>query len=282
MLRITEVLGEEELRLVKDFFSLSEYEARVYLTLAAMGPMGISKLAEISGVPRTKCYSIARSLISRGIAVKVSSKPFIIAAADPEALPTRFAEERCQEAREKAMLVIQRIRRIRESLGTRSLAGAEKLELAGVLIINSIEDLVASIARDIEGSSREILIAVSGAPIEFPWRGLVVPAINALARGVIIEYATPKNSPVAKHLKLLIEGASNQIAGGFGALLERFRIRESPYIEAPFVVVDEEIVYSIFTDPARKTHLFTIRSRNTRYARSMKIYFNLLVAGQPS
>lgn len=286
MLRITEIVGEEGLRIVRDFFSLSEYEARVYLALAAVGPMGISRLSEVSGVPRTKCYSVARSLISKGMAFKASSKPFVVAAIDPEALPRRIAEERCREARDRASHLIQIIKGIRESLGRGAVGEAERLDLAGVAIISSINDLVSSLARDIERSSREILIAVSRASIEFPWRDLMIPVINALARGVVIEYAAPKDSPAAKHLRLLIEGSNSLVSeggvGGFGAFLERLRIRESQYIEAPFIVVDEEIVYNIFTEPARRAHLFTIRSRNSRYARSMKIYFNLLVSGQSS
>jgi len=286
LLRITEILGEEELNLIKSFFSLSEYEARIYLALAILGPMGISRLAEVSGVPRTKCYSVARSLISKGMAFKTSSKPFIVSAIDPEALPWRIAEDRCREAKDKASQVVQSIRRIRDSLGRGATEEAERLDLAGIIIISSINDLVASLARDMEKASKEVLIAISKAPIKFPWRDLMIHVINALARGVVIEYAVPKDSSVAKHLKLLIEGSSSLVGGneggGLGSYFERLRIRESLYAEAPFIVIDDEIVYNIFTDPARGVHLFTIRSRNSAYARSMRIYFDLLTTGAPT
>jgi len=279
------LVGGDELRLVRDFFSLSEYETRVYIALVLVGPAGVSKISQVSGVPRTKCYSVARSLLSKGLAIRVSAKPLILDAVRPEVASNRYAEDICTGARERAARVVEAMARLVERAGLRSPKGRGSQELAGVVLIETIEGLASMLVEDIEGASREILIATSKMPIEFPWRELLEPSIRAIARGVTIEYAAPKGSPVLRHLRSLLEGYSKLQVGGAAAdlhpgLAERFRLYESDHIEAPFIVIDEEVVYNIFADPMRRAHIFTTRIYNPRYAKSMKIYYRLLTKGQ--
>jgi len=280
---IIELVGDEEARLVRDFFSLSEYEARVYIALVLTGAASISRISQVSGVPRTKCYSVVRSLLSKGLVIRISNKPLILDAVRPEVVSNRHAEDLCTDAREKATRVVEALARLVERAGSRSTKGRGSQELAGVVFIETIEGLVSMLIEDIEKASREILIATSNIPIEFPWRELLDPSIRAIARGVTIEYAAPRGSPVLKHIRALLEGYTNLQAQASwpGAVppqsaLERFRLYEGDRIEAPFIVIDEEVVYNIFADPVRKAHIFTTRIYNNRYAKSMKIYYTLL------
>lgn len=287
MSSITELIGGDELAVIRDFFSLTEYEAKAYIALILVGPAGISRLSQVAGIPRTKCYSVARSLISKGLAVKVSSKPFVIDAVKPEIVSSRLAEGLCVDAREKAAKVVETINRLAEKVGARSPRRGDQ-ELAGVTLIESIEGLVSMLVEDIDRASKEILIATSNMPMEFPWRELLIPSIKALSRGVIIEYAGPRGSPAVKHIKMLLEGHISMLQVpqtdlgedlGSADIIDRFRLYESDYIESPFIVIDEEITYNIFSDPIRRRHMFTTRIYNPRYARSMKIYFRMLTKG---
>lgn len=290
--KISELIGEEELRAIREFLSFSEYEARTYIALVLAGPSEVSRIASIAGVPRTKCYSVVRSLISKGVAIRIASKPLVVDAVNPEVILSRIAEEACSRARDRAARVSQLISTLRERHGQR-LGSGYKRDLAGIMFIEDINALVTKLVEDIERASREILIATSKSPIEFPWRDLFTPVLKALERGVMVEYAAPSDSPAIRHIRLLLEGGE-RISGSQGAtageqgstsvgreVLSLFRVYESQYIETPFIVIDEEIVYNIFTEPVKRAHLFTIRIYNPRYARSMKIYYTLLTRGRP-
>jgi sugar-specific transcriptional regulator TrmB len=284
---IAKLIEGEELTLIRDFFSLSEYEARAYIALILVGPSGISKLSRITGIPRTKCYSVVKSLVSKGLAMRVSSKPLILDAVNPEIASSKLVEDLCVGARERASRVIEIINKLVERVGARSARKSDQ-ELAGVILIESVEGLLSMLIEDIDNASKEILIATSSMPIEFPWRELLIPSIKAISRGVVIEYTGPRGSPAIRHIKLLLEGHTRISpilqAGMMGDIrmqdiLDRFRIYESEHIEAPFIVIDEEVVYNIFTDPIRRAHMFTLRIYNPRYAKSMKIYYRMLTKG---
>lgn len=255
-------VDENTISLARSLLGLSRYEASAYLILAAAGPLGVPELARMAGIPRTKCYSVVRSLISKGLAVRSASRPLKVQAVDPAAALSKAAEEACSRARGEAAAVERALEGLR-----RSLAAGRSSEPAAVIVIESLEALAAQLAGDIKEAREEILIAVSRSPIAFPWEALIPSVVEALSRGVSIEYAAPPGSQAAARL----QGSSGQL-GLPGSL----RLRECPWIEMPFVVIDGEVVYNIFTDPVRRAHLFTMRIQNQRYGRSMRIYFLLL------
>jgi len=54
---------------------LSEYEAKVYLSLVRTGAMKAKKLSVATGVPRPKVYATLRHLVGMGLAVEIPEKP---------------------------------------------------------------------------------------------------------------------------------------------------------------------------------------------------------------
>lgn len=56
---------------------LSKYEARVYVSLVLKGASKGGVLSISSGVPRTKIYTSLKKLIERGLAYKLSGRPYI-------------------------------------------------------------------------------------------------------------------------------------------------------------------------------------------------------------
>ncbi len=62
---------------------LTEYEARVYLSLLSGNVNSASRLSEGSGVPRTKIYSVLRSLHRKGWIRIYSGVPLLFKAVDP-------------------------------------------------------------------------------------------------------------------------------------------------------------------------------------------------------
>jgi sugar-specific transcriptional regulator TrmB len=69
---------------IVDYTGLSEYEAKVYLSLLVMGTSGARKLSLNCEVPRTKVYGTLRKLIDNGLAVEIPGSPKKFSPANPE------------------------------------------------------------------------------------------------------------------------------------------------------------------------------------------------------
>lgn len=54
---------------------LSEYEAKVYVSLVTKGPSKARKLSAICGVPRTKVYGVLKKLIESGLVIETPEEP---------------------------------------------------------------------------------------------------------------------------------------------------------------------------------------------------------------
>jgi len=68
---------------LSDNLGLSEYEARVYVSLIVGGASEARKLSVVCGVPRTKVYSTLKKLTERGLVVEEPGKPRKFAAISP-------------------------------------------------------------------------------------------------------------------------------------------------------------------------------------------------------
>jgi sugar-specific transcriptional regulator TrmB len=73
-----------ELSLGLQGFGLTEYESKVYIALLGNGPCTVNQLKYISGVPRTKIYSVAIQLERKGIIKGLEGKPIRFQAFPPE------------------------------------------------------------------------------------------------------------------------------------------------------------------------------------------------------
>ena len=60
---------------LSEHVGLSEYEARVYLSLVTSGASEARKLSMVCGVPRTKIYGTLKKLIERGLVVEMPGEP---------------------------------------------------------------------------------------------------------------------------------------------------------------------------------------------------------------
>jgi sugar-specific transcriptional regulator TrmB len=62
---------------------LTEYEARIYLTLIKMGPIKASELSFFAQVPRTKTYGAVKLLVQKNLVRIIPGKPELYAAQSP-------------------------------------------------------------------------------------------------------------------------------------------------------------------------------------------------------
>jgi len=58
-----------------EYLGLSEYEAKIYVSLVEAGQAKARTLSVMSGVPRTKVYSVLRKLIDMGLVTEIPGEP---------------------------------------------------------------------------------------------------------------------------------------------------------------------------------------------------------------
>lgn len=78
-------MRKEALEAVKDL-GLTGYEAKVYLALLDESPASGYRVAQNSGVPRSKVYEVLGGLVSRGVALVNHGEPLRYAPVSPEEL----------------------------------------------------------------------------------------------------------------------------------------------------------------------------------------------------
>jgi sugar-specific transcriptional regulator TrmB len=66
-----------------EYAGLSEYEAKVYLSLIGIGCSGARKLSITCNVPRTKVYGTLKKLIDYGLVIEIPGVPKYFAPASP-------------------------------------------------------------------------------------------------------------------------------------------------------------------------------------------------------
>lgn len=75
-----------------DYLGLSEYEAKIYVALIKAGYANARTLSAVSGVPRTKVYSVLRKLVSINLVVEIPEEPRRFSPVSPEAAFKTYLE----------------------------------------------------------------------------------------------------------------------------------------------------------------------------------------------
>lgn len=209
-----------EFSLPLEMFGLSNYEGRAYVALLKHGPLLASELAYYTGIPRTKSYSIIKSLERKGLVKLMAGKPVRCQALPPEECLHRLLEE--EETKLKDMKrTISALRQLRrECAKTKALEEGRYLILSSNMIGSKLKEMVSSAQRSfhciVDGwginllnGSKEAIINISISDVEV--KVLMVWNIN------LEDFSLPTNIDirVGKHQL----GYNVFIADGEGLLL---------------------------------------------------------------
>jgi sugar-specific transcriptional regulator TrmB len=94
---------------LKHYFRLNIYEVKVWTALLSRGIAAAGELADISGVPRSRCYDVLESLEKKGFIIMKIGKPIKYIAVQPEAIVERVKGD-VEEYAERQASFIDRIR----------------------------------------------------------------------------------------------------------------------------------------------------------------------------
>jgi HTH-type transcriptional regulator, sugar sensing transcriptional regulator len=131
------LLQKETLQELRERFKLNIYEIKIWTSLLSRGIAAASELAEISGVPRSRCYDVLESLEKKGFIIMKIGKPIKYIAVEPEAVVDRF-QKRLQE---EADLQVQGVENLAETDIFKEL---ELLHKTGIKRVN-VEDVTDAV-----------------------------------------------------------------------------------------------------------------------------------------
>ncbi len=90
---------------LRKYFRLNIYEVKIWTALLSRGIASAGELADISGVPRSRCYDVLESLEKKGFIIMKIGKPIKYLAVKPDVIFERVKKNISEEANELAMQI---------------------------------------------------------------------------------------------------------------------------------------------------------------------------------
>ena len=90
---------------LKKHFKLNIYEVKIWTALLSRGIASAGELADISGVPRSRCYDVLESLEKKGFIIMKIGKPIKYLAVQPDVILDRVKRNIKEEADELSMQI---------------------------------------------------------------------------------------------------------------------------------------------------------------------------------
>jgi len=188
---------------LRKHFRLNIYEAKIWAALLSRGIASAGELADISGVPRSRCYDVLESLEKKGFIIMKIGKPIRYLAVNPETILERVKRSVKEEADELSM----QFESVKE---TEEFKELELLHKTGVqhVDISSISKSVVgrtSVNRQIKDllskSKSNVVVVANQAHVERAAK-LLKGFMQAFAKkGIKLRVYAPRNKVIAKKLQ---------------------------------------------------------------------------------
>ena len=94
------LLDKQFLQDLRKYFRLNIYEVKIWTALLSRGIASAGELADISGVPRSRCYDVLESLEKKGFIIMKIGKPIKYLAVKPDTIIDRVKKGIQEEANE--------------------------------------------------------------------------------------------------------------------------------------------------------------------------------------
>ncbi len=103
------IVKEDFLKKLRASFDLNEYEVKIWTSLLSRGVASAGELAEISGVPRSRCYDVLETLEKKGFIIMKLGKPIKYMAVKPEEI-LRRVKGNLQKKAEEQVKALEEVR----------------------------------------------------------------------------------------------------------------------------------------------------------------------------
>ena len=189
-------INEDRLRKMQNL-GLTEYQARIYLTLLDLGEAIASQLPSLSRVPRTRIYSTMNQLHEKGLVEIIPEKPTKYVPVPIEAYIEKVAERKRLEASELEMNVDD------YSLEF-AITPTVEVEKAGRFeAIYGRRNVRERLSKMYDGAKREILLVGTWASPTRLVRARLPWIEEKSKEGLVLKYAFPVDSTTMDDVKVL-------------------------------------------------------------------------------
>lgn len=211
------IVKQELLSKLKSDFRLNIYEAKIWTVLLSRGIATAGELADLSGVPRSRCYDVLESLEKKGFIIMKIGKPIKYIAIQPEEIVERVKKD-INEDTELSLRMIEDIKStdIFKELQLLHKTGIEKVD--GSELSNSIvgrDNINHFLKKMVERAEKSVLIVTTkeGFVRKVNLLHKVLRRVNK--RGVKAKIIAPVDDKVVRKVKDTVELKDQDINGRF-------------------------------------------------------------------
>jgi len=231
------IVKQELLTQLKRDFRLNIYEAKIWTVLLSRGIATAGELADLSGVPRSRCYDVLESLEKKAFIIMKIGKPIKYIAVQPEEIVERVKKD-IREDTDLSLKMIEDIKgtEIFKELQLLHNTGIEKVDEA--LLSNSIvgrDNINYFLKRMVEKAEKSVLIATTqeGFVRKVNLLHKVLRKINK--KGVNAKIIAPVNEKIAQKVKGIVELKNKDL-------------------NTRLVIVDNELLFMLSSDGVNKNY----------------------------
>jgi len=143
-------------RRLSEYLGLSEYEAKLYVSLIEVGQATARKLSVFSGVPRTKVYTVLKRLIDMGFVTEIPGEPRRFLPVPPNIALKSYL----QTYRDMTQNLSSLISTLEEAL--KRARTQEKLRQGSIWTINGKQNIFKKIREMLINAKRSVYIITNG------------------------------------------------------------------------------------------------------------------------
>lgn len=193
-------VNEERMRRMMDF-GLTEYQARVYLTMLDLGVAAASQIPARSGVPRTRIYSTMNQLHEKGLIKIILENPLKY-----EVAPfSEYLAEKVTDLRQEAADLEAQMEGLSREFAIRGTVEPE--ERGRFEALYGRKSVRERLNRMYDGATREIIsIGTSKSPARIV-NSRLEDLREKASSGISLRYAFPLDAENMAHVKVLSEYA---------------------------------------------------------------------------
>jgi len=251
------VVKQELLSKLKQDFRLNIYEVKIWTVLLSRGIATAGELADLSGVPRSRCYDVLESLEKKGFIIMKIGKPIKYIAVQPEEIVERVKKDINEDA-DLSLKMIEDIRAtdIFKELELLHNTGIDKVD--GSEISNSFtgrDNINHFLKHMVERAEKSVLVVTTGEGFTRKVNLLHKILKRVAKKGVKSKIIAPVNEKVAKKVKNIVELEDKDFNGRF------------------VIVDDKELMFMINDDSVNKNYDSAVWVRSEFFVKALKRMF---------
>lgn len=260
----TMIVQKEFFNRLKDDFRLNIYEVKIWTSLLTRGVASAGELADISGVPRSRCYDVLESLEKKGFIVMKIGRPIKYIAVPPEDIMERVKRSLRAE-QEINIRLLDEIKNtdVYKELDLLHKTGIERIDSSDITDMLMGRSAIQSALKSmLEKAKSSVMIAADRSSIDYKAKLLRKVQGKLKRSGVTVKVIAPIDLNEAKRLGIDHNSLESKnpksrcvIVDGSEAVFllsedSEDELEPALWVRSPFFVSSFELLFSDFLKQA--------------------------------